>query len=67
MACKYENPPVIYAVAKVIFKQGIGSHSEDKYQKLLESLKSIGFDSYQRSNVTAIQLKQADNKATQPI
>jgi uncharacterized protein (TIGR04255 family) len=61
MACKYENPPVIYAVAKVIFKQGIGSHSEEKYKQLLESLKPLGFESYQRSNVKGIQLKQADN------
>lgn len=61
MACKYENPPVIYAVAKVIFKQGIGSHSDEKYKQLLESLKSLGFESYQRSNVKGIQLKQADN------
>jgi len=60
MACKYENPPVIYAVAKVIFKQGIGKHSDEKYQQLLQSLKPLGFESYQRSNVMGIQLKQAD-------
>jgi uncharacterized protein (TIGR04255 family) len=61
MAVKYKNPPVIYAVAKLIFAESIGSYGEDKYKILLASLKELGFDSYSVSKITGIQLKQSDN------
>lgn len=64
MSIKFENPPVVYAVAKLIYKESIGSFGEDKYQELLASLKRIGFDSYTKSKLTGIQFKQSDNKFT---
>lgn len=64
MSIKFQNPPVVYAVVKLIFKESIGSFSEDKYQNLLTSLKTIGFDSYTKSKLTGIQFKQSDNKFT---
>lgn len=62
MAVKYQNPPVIYAVAKLIFAESIGSYGEEKYKTLLNSLKELNFDSYSVSKVTGIQLTQSNNK-----
>ncbi|MEL4425685.1 TIGR04255 family protein [Shewanella indica] len=62
MATKYKNPPVVYAVAKLIYAESIGKYGEDKYEALLSALKSIGFDSYSVSKVMGIQLKQSDNQ-----
>lgn len=61
MAVKYQNPPVIYTSAKLIFAESIGSYTDEKYKKLLENLTSLGFDSYAISKVMGVQLKQSDN------
>jgi hypothetical protein len=62
MAVKYQNPPVIYTVAKLIFAESIGSYKKEKYEKLLISLEELGFDAYSKSQITGFQVKQADNQ-----
>lgn len=62
MAVKYQNPPVIYAVAKLIFSESIGNYGEDKYKDFLLSVRELGFDSYTLSKVQGIQFKQSDNQ-----
>ncbi|TKF13713.1 TIGR04255 family protein [Enterovibrio norvegicus] len=64
MTTKYQNPPVIYTVAKLIFAEAIGSYGHDKYKNLLNSLSSLGFDSWSVSKVMGVQLKQSDNQFT---
>lgn len=61
MAIKFRNPPVIYAVAKLIFSETIASYPKERYEKLLISIEALGFDSYIISKITGIQFKQADN------
>ncbi|MGI2177439.1 hypothetical protein [Shewanella frigidimarina] len=62
MATKFQNPPVIYTAAKLIFAESIGSYSDDKYKSLLTALELHSFDSYTVSKVTGVQLKQSDNQ-----
>lgn len=62
MAVKYQNPPVVYSVAKLIFAESIGSYSDEKYKKLLSELSVLGFESYSISKVMGVQLKQSDNQ-----
>ena len=64
MAISYKNPPVIYTVAKVIYTESIGNHSDEKYKKLLSQIESLGFDSYSVSKVMGVQVKQSDNQFT---
>ncbi|WAJ69738.1 TIGR04255 family protein [Catenovulum adriaticum] len=64
MSVKYEKPPVVYTVAKLNFGKSIGNYINTKYQKLLSSLEDVGFNSYTKSEVTGIQLKQANNTFT---
>lgn len=57
MTKKYENPPVIYTVAKISFKQAIGQSSRERYREYLSSLSKLGFDTYVVSNVKALTLE----------
>ncbi|MFV7641715.1 hypothetical protein ACNPK3_14335 [Shewanella algae] len=62
MATKFQNPPVIYTAAKLIFAEPIGSYSDEKYKSLLVALESLSFDTYIVSKLMGIQVKQSDNK-----
>lgn len=64
MATKYQNPPVIYTTAKLIYAESIGSYGIEKYEQLLSALKSLQFESYTISNLMGVQLNQADNQFT---
>ncbi|PTA49271.1 hypothetical protein C9I43_01375 [Shewanella morhuae] len=64
MATKFQNPPVVYTAAKLIFAESIGSYSDEKYKSLLTALESHSFDSYTVSKLMGVQLKQSDNQFT---
>ncbi|MCL1091571.1 hypothetical protein L2744_18590 [Shewanella profunda] len=62
MATKFQNPPVVYTAAKLIFFESIGSYSDEKYKSLLTALESHSFVSYTVSKVMGVRLKQSDNQ-----
>ncbi|PMG21484.1 TIGR04255 family protein [Vibrio splendidus] len=62
MSIKYENPPVIYVVAKISFNDSIGSFSEEKYLKLREATESLGFEAYSKSSIVGVQVQQSNNE-----
>ncbi|HGF5109231.1 TPA: TIGR04255 family protein [Vibrio parahaemolyticus] len=59
MSIKYKNPPVVYAVAKISFRDSIGTFDDDKYLKLRDETKKLGFEAFTKSSVVGVQLKQS--------
>ncbi|EMK2729641.1 TIGR04255 family protein [Vibrio diabolicus] len=62
MSVKYENPPVIYAVAKISFNDSIGSFSNEKYLSLRDEIESQGFEAYTKSSMMGVQVQHSSNE-----
>ncbi|WP_299265222.1 hypothetical protein [uncultured Psychrosphaera sp.] len=62
MSTTYQNPPVIYTVAKLNYMEGLGNHGDDKYEALLVALKPMGFESFLKSGVNAYKFQTSENQ-----
>ena len=62
MSTTYQNPPVIYTIAKLNYMEGLGNHGDDKYEALLAALKPMGFESFLKSGVNAYKFQSSENQ-----
>lgn len=68
MSIKFENPPVVYSVAKIIFTGDIGKFNKEVYDEVLQALVSQGFVAFTQGTVNGIKVSQSDNQlSTTPV
>lgn len=67
MSQKFRNPPVIYAVAKLNYAGAIGNYTKGKYQRLLDHIEHLGFDSFIESSVQHVEDDQDSSSLGETI